>query len=232
MIRKVFCLFEQSGTFKNEFRKLGIHAEDYDILNDFGETDHIVDLFAEIDNAFDHKPSIFDEVGKEDIVFAFFPCTRFEAIIPLAFRGEQLQQKNWTDEQKLSYAMKLHDELHTMYTLCCKLFSVSIRGGWRLIVENPCTQPHYLTQLFPIKPTIIDNDRTENGDFYRKPTQYWFVNFMPEQNMFFEQIDTVQVQNIERAHRIKNDFTRKVNRSMMHPQYARRFIRMYLCNKE
>lgn len=45
---KVHCLFEQSGTFKNEFRKLGIKAEDYDILNDFGQTDHIVDLFAEI----------------------------------------------------------------------------------------------------------------------------------------------------------------------------------------
>ena len=45
---KVHCLFEQSGTFKNEFRKLGINAEDYDIRNDFGQTDHIIDLFAEI----------------------------------------------------------------------------------------------------------------------------------------------------------------------------------------
>ena len=45
---KVHCFFEQSGTFKNEFRKLGIEAEDYDILNDFGETDHIIDLFKEI----------------------------------------------------------------------------------------------------------------------------------------------------------------------------------------
>lgn len=45
---KVHCLFEQSGTFKNEFKKLCIDAEDYDILNDFGETDHIVDLFGQI----------------------------------------------------------------------------------------------------------------------------------------------------------------------------------------
>lgn len=44
----VHCLFEQSGTFKNEFLKLGIKAEDYDILNDFGETDHVIDLFSEI----------------------------------------------------------------------------------------------------------------------------------------------------------------------------------------
>ena len=48
-----YCLFEQSGTFKNEFKKLGIEAYDYDILNDFGETDFVVDLFAEIEQAFE-----------------------------------------------------------------------------------------------------------------------------------------------------------------------------------
>lgn len=45
---KAHCLFEQSGTFKNEFKKLGIEAFDYDILNNFGETDFQVDLFEEI----------------------------------------------------------------------------------------------------------------------------------------------------------------------------------------
>ena len=45
---RVHCLFEQSGTFKNEFRKFGIEAYDYDILDDFGETDRVVDLFGEI----------------------------------------------------------------------------------------------------------------------------------------------------------------------------------------
>jgi hypothetical protein len=44
---KVHCFFEQSGTFKNEFIKLGIPAEDYDIQNNFGETDHVIDLFAD-----------------------------------------------------------------------------------------------------------------------------------------------------------------------------------------
>lgn len=43
------CFFEQSGTFKNEFKKLGIEAYDYDILNDYGQTDYQVDIFAEIE---------------------------------------------------------------------------------------------------------------------------------------------------------------------------------------
>ena len=46
------CLFEQSGTFKNEFIKLGIRAYDYDIRNDFNQTDYQIDLFNEIEKSY------------------------------------------------------------------------------------------------------------------------------------------------------------------------------------
>lgn len=128
-INKVHCLFEQSGTFKNQLKQLGIDAEDYDILNEFGETDHVVDLFSEIERAYDGEKSIFDTIGECDLVFAFFPCTRFESVIPIAFRGEQPQQKNWSDIKKLENSMKLHEELHQLYMLICKLFSICLRGG-------------------------------------------------------------------------------------------------------
>jgi hypothetical protein len=49
---KAHCLFEQSGTFKNEFKKLGVDAYDYDIRNDFGETDYVIDLFDEITKSY------------------------------------------------------------------------------------------------------------------------------------------------------------------------------------
>ena len=44
--------FEQSGIFKNEIKKLGHEAIDYDILNDFGQTDVVIDLFAEIEKSY------------------------------------------------------------------------------------------------------------------------------------------------------------------------------------
>ena len=50
---KVHLFFEQSGTFKNEFIKLGIPAEDYDIQNNFGQTDHVIDLFDQIEREYD-----------------------------------------------------------------------------------------------------------------------------------------------------------------------------------
>ena len=59
---KVHCFFEQSGTFKNEFKKLGIPAFDYDLQDHFGETDYQIDLFKEIEDAYDGKPSLFDQI--------------------------------------------------------------------------------------------------------------------------------------------------------------------------
>ena len=50
---KAHCLFEQSGTFKRAFAGFGIPALDYDIQNNFGETDNVIDLFGEITRAYD-----------------------------------------------------------------------------------------------------------------------------------------------------------------------------------
>lgn len=135
-IRKVHCLFEQSGTFKKEFQKLGINAEDYDIRNEFGETDNVVDLFSEIDKAYAGEPSVFDNIGECDLVMAFFPCTRFEAQIQLWFSGNNYGERSWDDEKKLSYAMQLHKELHKMYLLISKLFVLSLRGGGKWLLRT------------------------------------------------------------------------------------------------
>ena len=114
-------------------------------------------------------------ISKDDIILAFFPCTRFEARIPLWFRGEAQQQKKWSVEQKLTYAMDLHNELHEFYLLVTKLVLIAKKRGLHLVIENPYMQPHYLTIYWAIKPTVIDRDRTENGDYYQKPTQYFFL---------------------------------------------------------
>lgn len=42
---KAHLLFEQSGTFRDEFIKFGIPAECYDIQDYYGKTDHVCDLF-------------------------------------------------------------------------------------------------------------------------------------------------------------------------------------------
>lgn len=113
--KRAHCLFEQSGTFKKEFIKLGVPAYDYDILNDFGETDFQIDLFKEIDKAYDGQPSIFDGMDQEDVLLAFYPCIRFEDQIQLSFRGTMSSLKNWPLDKKLENDIKLQRELSDLY---------------------------------------------------------------------------------------------------------------------
>lgn len=218
---KAHLLFEQSGTFKKEFIKFGINAFDYDILNDFNETNFQIDLFNEIDKAYAGGESIFDSFKSEDIIFAFFPCVRFEAQILLWFCGDNYGQRSWGDVQKLEYDLKLHDELNMMYKIITKLVIVCIKRNLRLIIENPYTEQHYLTRYWSIKPKVIDDDRRFRGDYYKKPTQYWFINCEPKSNLILESMET-------RTHTSIVDTHDKVERSLIAPEYANRFIREYI----
>ena len=219
-ISKAHCLFEQSGTFKNEFIRLGISAEDYDILNEFGETDHIVDLFREIRGGYVGENSIFDNMGDGDLIIAFFPCIRFEDQIVMGFQGCMSQMKKWTDEKRLEYDLKLHDELSENYEVITKLAIIAIRKHIPLIIENPAGSFHYLTMYWAIKPKWIDKDRRLRGDYYKKPTQYWFVNCEPKHNFIFEPLVMQKQKIVER--------NRKTERSMISKEYANRFIREFI----
>lgn len=226
MRNKVFyCFFEQSGTFKNEFKKLGYEAYDYDIQDEFGETDYICDLFVDIESAYENKESIFDEITKEDTIIAFFPCVRFEDQIQMHFRGTATQMKNWTQEQKLENDLKLHRELSELYEIITKLAIVCIRKQIPLIIENPYSTTHYLTKYWAIPAKVIDKDRTLRGDYYKKPTQYWFINCEPKYNMIFEAHTWNERKTIKDIHS-------KTARSLIAPEYANRFIREFILDKE
>lgn len=214
-------MFEQSGTFKNEAKKLGYAAYDYDIKNDFEETDHIVDLFEQIETAFEGGYSVFDTISPEDIIIAFFPCVRFSEQNIINIRGNNCGMKNWTLEQKLIYGFEKCDEMAYFFKLVSKLVVVTLRKGLRLIIENPYGEQHFLTRYWCLQPKIIDHNRRENGDYYKKPTQYFFVNLEPKNNFLFEPIEWADPKRIE--------FTRnQVERSLIHPQYANRFLRRYV----
>ena len=221
MSKKFYCLFEQSGTFKNEFKKLGYEAYDYDIQDEFGETDYVCDLFVDIECAYDNKESIFDDISSEDTIIAFFPCVRFEDQIQMAFRGTQFQMKNWSDEQKLENDIKLHRELSDLYETITKLAIVCIRKNIPLIIENPYSTTHYLTKYWAIPSKVIDKDRRTRGDYYQKPTQYWFINCEPKYNMILEPQIWHKTKTVE-------NISNKTERSLISKEYANRFIREFI----
>lgn len=133
--------------------------------------------------------------------------------------------KNWDRMQKLEYDLKLHNELNQLYGLITKLVMICIRKNLKLIIENPYSQQHYLVRYWCIKASMIDYDRRERGDHFKKPTQYWFINCEPKNNLILEPQHLVEKKEIM--------YTRnQVKRSLISPQYANRFLREFVLEEE
>ena len=229
---KVHCFFEQSGTFKREFIKLGIPAEDYDIQNNFGETDHADDLFAEIEKAYRGGVSLFDKITKDDLIMAFFPCIYFCDNNVLYFCGTHINYKYWkmTQEQIIDKVIERAKNREYFYELLLKLFAIGCRKQLRIVFENPYSMTHYLNNNFPFKPAVIDRNRRIRGDYFKKPTQYFFLNCEPTHGL------TIQD---DKPHKTICGLTGRTDksglcseeRSMISPDYARNFICDFILGK-
>lgn len=220
-ITKAHCFFEQSGTFRDAFLSFGIPAECYDIENKDGQTDHIVDLFDEIDNAFLGKPSIIDNITPEDITMAFFPCIHFEQFACLFYRGEAYPIKNWAAREKAQYAADKFDQCAVFFRVLKKMWAVFEERGLRLVIENPVGGYNLLNYLLP-QPQYVDKDRTKMGDCYIKPTAFWFVNCKPENGIVIN--FNKNRKTIEKTKNSSKAGKCALERSRMTPEYARNFI--------
>ena len=230
---KVHCFFEQSGTFKNEFIKLGIPAEDYDIQNNFGETDNVVDLFKAIEDAYDGKPSLFDQVGGEDLIVAFFPCIEISSVAQFWYSLSQRNIRQWNDmQQKFDYMIEKNSRRAYMFGLLYKLCGVAMIRGIRLIFENPWAMNTYLKQnVFLKEPSLVDNDRTRRGDYYTKPTAYWYFNCEPTYGASLQQPKELRGAIVHKKPSGQAGLCSE-ERSMISPDYARNFICDFILGKE
>ena len=227
---KVHCFFEQSGTFKNEFRKLGYDAYDYDIQNNFGETDFVIDLFAEIEKAYDNQESIFNTIGGGDLVIAFFPCIFFCESNTINFRLDAHNYRKLNIRDKVKQIVKRSESRDYYFQLATKLVGVVIERGLRLVMENPYSTQSYICNNFILPPTIIDNNRTLRGDYFVKPTAYWFVNCKPTNGFSFQKDKERKI--IRRSKGASKQGLCSEERSMISPDYARNFICDFILGKQ
>ena len=219
---KVHLLFEQSGTFKNEFKKLGYEAFDYDIQNNFGETDHIIDLFNEIEQGYEDKPSIFDNITQDDLIIAFFPCIYFCATSQMAFYLTCINYRCLTDEQKIKEILKRSDKRKEYYDRLIKFCAICMKKGIRMIFENPWSEQTYLKANFIKVPDVVDMNRMLRGDFFKKPTAYWYFNCVPTYGESFQ--NDKKQKTIMKSKQAKKNGLCSEERSMISQDYARNFI--------
>lgn len=212
------CLFEQSGTFKNEFKRLGIGAWDYDIEDNFGETDFQCDLFSQIELAYKELPSVFDGITSDDIIVAFFPCTYFCGQNEMFFCGTNYNFRQMDKVQVLDAIMERAQLRNDYYITLLKLCRIVESRNLRMVVENPYNAHHYWRFNFPYKPAVIDMNRRLRGDYFKKPTQYLFVNCEPAGKVSLQMdkpIEYVMEKN-------------EIGRSLISPDYAHNFICDYI----
>ena len=116
------------------------------------------------------------------------------------------------------------------FSLAVKMLTVAKERGLRLIMENPWAEQTYLKANFVMAPSLVDNNRMLRGDYYVKPTAYWYINCEPTYGCS-EQLDK-QKKTIMSSKGAARAGLCSEERSMISPDYARNFICDFVLGKE
>lgn len=227
---KVHCFFEQSGTFKQEFIRLGYAAEDYDIQNNFGQTDHVIDLFSEIENSYGGKSSIFDGIAKDDLILAFYPCIYFSAISQMMMSWKDINYRKLSVKEKTDKILERSANRELFFRRLVMMVSIAEQRGLRMIVENPWSEQTFLKSNFVMPPTIVDKNRMLRGDFFVKPTAYFFISCEPTSGLTIQ--NDKKRRTIMSAKQSGQAGICSEDRSMISSDYARNFICDFILGKE
>lgn len=189
-------------------------------------------MFAEIEKAYDGNTSIFDEITKDDLIMAFFPCIYFEAMQANYYRVFDCNNLSKLGiKDRFDVVLERVKKREYYYTLLYKLFAVCEILNIRMILENPATKPNYLLHSSNFIPaTFIDNDRTRRGDFFKKPTAYWFVGFSPTNGNSYQKPS--ETRNVQYSKSGAKAGLCSEERSMISPDYARNFICDFIIGKK
>ena len=175
--------------------------------------------------------SIFDNITKDDLIMAFFPCIYFTGSTnPLYYTLENLNYKNMTTVQKIDAMLQRSKSRQQFYELIIKLVGVCLDKGCRLIIENPYSPLHYLCNNFFKAPDVFDKDRQRRGDYFRKPTGYWFFNCVPTIGYSYQK--PKEKKSVFSCKGSNNAGLCSEERSLISPDYARNFICDFILGKE
>lgn len=161
---------------------------------------------------------------------AFFPCIYFETMSMMYFDCSTLNNRHKEMYERIDDAIERLETRTKFHGLLYKMVRICLKNKLRLVIENPATTPNYIvgTQNF-FKPTIVDKDRTMRGDYFKKPTAYWFFGCEPTYGMTIQK--DKKVCRVEDAKSAPRAGLCSEERSMISPDYARNFICDFILGK-
>ena len=153
---------------------------------------------------------------------AFFPCIYFSSLSQMEMSLTDYNKRCMPMEDRYAYVLDRSRKRQEFLELLIMLMGICELRGLRLIVENPWAMQHYLKTGFIKAPSYVDNNRTLRGDYFMKPTAYWFVNCEPTNLMTYQK--DKKVKRVRDAKPAKQAGVCSEERSMISPDYARNFI--------
>ena len=166
--------------------------------------------------------SIWDSVSYNDLVVAFFPCIYFCATSQMAFYWTCVNYRAKSMKEKTDLILQRSKDREYFFSLAVKMLAVAQMRGLRLVMENPWSEQTFLKANFVAPPTLVDMDRTKRGDYYTKPTAYWFINCEPTYGRSLQR--PKEHKTILSSRGASRSGLCSEERSMISPDYARNFI--------
>ena len=165
------------------------------------------------------------------MIMAFFPCIYFESQQMMEYDLTSINLRGKQITEKIKCAIDRIYKRTDFHILLYKMVFVVYQKNLRMIIENPYGPNGFITtgQNF-IPPTFIDKNRLIRGDYYKKPTAYWFVNCERTYG-FTEQRDKKQ-RIINESKSSKKAGVCSEERSLISKDYARNFICDFILGKE
>ena len=133
-------------------------------------------------------------------------------------------------KEKFDSILERADNRNHFYKLLYKLVANCMMRDIRIIIENPFSALHYLHNNFLKEPSFVDKNRRIRGDYFQKPTGYWFFGCEPTNGRSCEEPKKKLV--VWDAKSAPHSGLCSEERSMISPDYARNFICDFILGKE
>lgn len=174
--------------------------------------------------------SIFDSITADDLIIAFYPCIYFCATSQMSFSLGCINYRCLTDEQKIKEILKRSDNRKEYYDRLIKFCGVCLLKRIRMIFENPYSEQTYLKANFIKAPDVVDMNRMLRGDYFKKPTAYWFWNCKATYGESYQ--NDKEQKTIMKTRGASRSGLCSEERSMISSDYARNFICDFILGRE
>ena len=147
----------------------------------------------------------------------------------MSFYMTCVNYRKLNDLEKIEQILERTEHRKEFFERLIKFCAVCIAYKIRMIFENPWSEQTYLKANFLKVPDVVDNNRMERGDYFKKPTAFWFWNCTPTHGFSYQ--NDKEQKWFMKSRGAPHAGLCSEERSMISSDYARNFICDFILGK-